>query len=144
MNSTKEKIKFALRKITTDQFAILNDNFKEKEKIELVTNIKFGINKESRVIVVIMRFQFEQKSNPFMILEASCHFIFEKNAWDSFINKETDEVILRKNLVLHLTALTIGTARGVLHGKTEGTVFNKYFLPTLNVNDLIKKDVILK
>lgn len=144
MNSKQEKIGFALKKITTEQFAILDENYKEKEKVKLVTTTKFGLNKENRVLVVIMRFKFEQNNNPFIILEAACHFIFEKNAWDSFINKETDEVILRKNLVLHLTALTIGTARGVLHGKTEGTEFNKYFLPTLNVNDLIKKDVILK
>lgn len=144
MNSKQVKIGFALKKITTEQFAILSENYKAKEKIKLVTSIKFGINKERKILVVIMRFKFEQNNHPFIILEPACHFVFEKNAWDDFKNKETGEIILPKNLVLHLAALTTGTARGILHGKTEGTEFNKYFLPTLNVNNLIKKDVILK
>lgn len=40
--------------------------------------------------------------------------------------------------------LTIGTARGVLHSKTESTPFNSFLLPTLNVNELVKKDVVFK
>lgn len=40
--------------------------------------------------------------------------------------------------------LTIGTARGVLHSKTENTTFNQFLLPTLNVNELVQKDVIFK
>ena len=40
--------------------------------------------------------------------------------------------------------LTIGTARGVLHSKTENTPYNKYLLPTLNVSDLVNNDLILK
>ena len=40
--------------------------------------------------------------------------------------------------------LTIGTTRGVLHSKTENTPFNSFLLPTLNVNELVKKDVVFK
>jgi hypothetical protein len=36
--------------------------------------------------------------------------------------------------------LTIGTSRGILHAKTEGTEFNKFILPTINVNQLVEKD----
>jgi hypothetical protein len=37
--------------------------------------------------------------------------------------------------------LTIGTTRGVLHAKTEHTLFNQYLLPTINVNDIVKEAV---
>lgn len=40
--------------------------------------------------------------------------------------------------------LTIGTTRGVLHSKTENTPFNSFLLPTLNVMELVKKDVVFK
>ena len=35
--------------------------------------------------------------------------------------------------------MTIGTTRGILHAKTEGTCFNKYVLPTINVTEIIKE-----
>ena len=37
--------------------------------------------------------------------------------------------------------ITVGTLRGVLHAKTENTEFNEFFLPTINVTDLIKEDI---
>ena len=41
----------------------------------------------------------------------------------------------------HLSVITVGTARGVLHAKTENTPFNKFVLPTINVTELVKEDV---
>ena len=42
----------------------------------------------------------------------------------------------------HLIVLTIGTVRGILHAKTEGTKYNSYILPTINVAELIKTDIV--
>jgi hypothetical protein len=39
--------------------------------------------------------------------------------------------------------LCVGTLRGVLHAKTENSVYNKFYLPTINVNDLVKTDIVL-
>lgn len=36
--------------------------------------------------------------------------------------------------------ITVGTARGVMHSKTDGTEFNKFLLPTLSIDDLVSKD----
>jgi len=49
--------------------------------------------------------------------------------------------VIPKGFLTHLTVLTIGTARGVLHTKLEKTGFEKYLLPTLNISDLIKEDM---
>jgi hypothetical protein len=38
--------------------------------------------------------------------------------------------------------LTVGTARGVLHAKTENTKYNRYVLPTINVASMIKNDAV--
>ena len=43
------------------------------------------------------------------------------------------------NFIRHLSAISIGTARGILHAKTENTAYNKYFLPTININELVSK-----
>jgi len=37
--------------------------------------------------------------------------------------------------------LTVGTVRGILHTKTEGTNFNGFVIPTINVTELVTSDV---
>ena len=56
-------------------------------------------------------------------------------------NKEKKELIVPKGFISHLVMISIGTTRGVLHSKTENTIYNKFLLPTINVNELIKEDV---
>jgi len=41
----------------------------------------------------------------------------------------------------HLSVMTVGTARVVLHTKTEGTFFNRFLLPTINVPELVTDDI---
>ncbi|MPN63841.1 hypothetical protein SDC9_211608 [bioreactor metagenome] len=50
-------------------------------------------------------------------------------------------LLVPKNFMQHLAVITIGTARGILHAKTENTPFNQYVLPTINVSEMIKDDV---
>ncbi len=46
-----------------------------------------------------------------------------------------------KDFMRQLLVITIGTARGVLHTKTENTPFNRFLLPILDATNLIKEDV---
>ena len=41
----------------------------------------------------------------------------------------------------HITMISISSVRGVLHAKTEGTEFNKYLLPTLDVTKMVEEDI---
>jgi hypothetical protein len=42
----------------------------------------------------------------------------------------------------HFGVITVGTARGVLHSKTDGSIFNDLILPTINLTEIIKDDII--
>lgn len=55
-------------------------------------------------------------------------------------NSVTNTLVIPKGFLRHLAMLTVGTSRGILHAKTEGTCFNKYVLPTINVTLIIKED----
>jgi len=57
------------------------------------------------------------------------------------INTELKSIILPVSLITHMAVLTVGTARGILHSKTENTKFNKYLLPTINVTESLKSDI---
>jgi len=135
-------VSFVLRGIQTEQFATIDGIFKNEDSIQIQANIDFGINEESRIIGCISKFQFDVQNQPFIIIGVKCNFEIEPNSWDSFINKETNNIIFQKDILCHLAVLTIGTTRGVLHARTENTMFNKFFLPTVNVNNLIKENII--
>lgn len=137
-----DKIGFSLRKITTEQFAIIESAFKDGEEIKFAVNTKYGINERDKMIAIFVSPAFYQTESPFLVLEIACHFKIVDDAWDSFMNKHKTKLNVPVGFVRHLTMLTIGTARGVLHSKTENTPFNEFLLPTINVTEIIKNGVV--
>jgi hypothetical protein len=144
MSEIKNNIGFGLRKVTTEQFAIIESSFEEGKPIELKAGLRFGINNENKIISTFFSTNLIQEKAPFLLLVVGCHFNITEDAWLSFLNEDKSEIVIPKGFISHLVMLTIGTARGVLHSKTENTPFNLFLLPTLNVNDLVQKEVIFK
>lgn len=140
MESKKDVVEFLIAKVTTEQFATIEKAFAEHEEINLNTNLRFAIDRDQRMVVVFTLFKFEQKEIPFLIVEVSCQFIIAPESWIPFV-KDDNTIIIPKGFLTHLGMITIGTARGVLHTKTEGTKFNDFVLPTINVMDVVKEDV---
>ena len=137
----KVSIGFQLIKITTEQFAIIPDEFDKNEtNIEMSIDLKFGLDEKKRIIAPFIKVQFEQNKKTFIVVEVANHFSIEKNAWDSFDRTEKN-IIIPKGFASHLVMLTIGTLRGVLHCKLENTEFNSFILPAINVTKMIKSDV---
>lgn len=133
-----ESIGFALVAIKTEQFALFEEKYSSKKELNITTSLEFKINEEQKLIGVFATFTFEQSKKIFIKIQVSCHFNIEPNTWTSFL--KDNNVVFPKNFICHLTMLTIGTSRGILHAKTEGTEFNKFILPTINVNQLVEKD----
>jgi len=141
----KEKIGFGLIQISTQQFAIIPDAFDEKNADTLIdTDLRFGSNPDQMNVAPLIKVTFKQDKGPFLILEIGCFFGFTPEDWNKIYNIETKEIRIPMPVARHFVMLTIGTIRGVLHAKTENTKFSKFFLPTINVNDLVKEDVIIK
>jgi len=140
MENKPKGIGFSLQRITTEQFALFEENYKEGCIIRLGTNIKFGIDQKSKMIASFTGFKFECDQKPFIVIEACCHFKITDEAWNSMLNDLGDNLIAPKGFLSHLAMLTVGTTRGILFSKTESTCFNKFVLPTINVAELIKDD----
>ena len=144
MAEEKNKIGFALKKITTEQFAIIESAYNKGAIIDLKAGLRFGINFNNNLISVFFSTSLIQEKSPFLLLEVGCHFNITNDAWENFYNETRTELVVSKGFISHLVMLTIGTTRGVLHSKTENTPFNNFLLPTLNVTELVKHDVIFK
>ena len=137
------KVGFQLKRVTTEQFAIIDSAYdKNYTKVDLDVGIKFGIDKEHRIVASFVSAQFKQNDSVFLKVEVAGHFEVEADSWNGFL--KDDSVVIPKGFASHLVMLTIGTLRGVLHCKTENTEFNKFLLPAVNVAAMIPNDVILK
>lgn len=140
----KDNIGFSLRKLTTQQFAIIDDVLKDGENVEMKTSVNFGFDTTKKMIAVFFNVSFLQNKTPFLLLETASHFHVIDQAWVTFENDDKTELTIPKGFISHLVMLSIGSTRGVLHAKTENTMYNKFLLPTINVNDLIKGETKFK
>jgi hypothetical protein len=116
--------------------------FAEGKPISINTGLRFRANKEKNLIGSFVKVQFEQEQKPFLIIEICCHFQIDQKAWE-FFKTEDSKVVIPRGFITHLAMLSTGTARGVLHSKTEGTQFNHFHLPIINVAELIKEDLVI-
>jgi hypothetical protein len=139
---TKKNISFRLLNIATEQFATFEvENLHDAH--ELNSELQFSINPESRVVGCRMKFQFLHEKQPFVTLTVVCNFDVEKDSWDTNI-VSNKKIVLPKHFLEHLCVITVGTSRGILHAKTENTFFNKFIIPTLDISNLVEKDVVFE
>ena len=141
MMKSNNAISFNLDGIKTEQFAILEENYSEKKKsVDFGTGIQFMIDSESKFIGCIVRISFDQGKKSFLKIDVSCHFKIEDVSWNTLVNSKQQTLVIPKGFLAHLAMITVGTLRGILFAKTEGTIFNKFIIPTIDVASMIEKD----
>lgn len=135
------KFSFSLIKITTEQFATFEEHLKENAAIKQNISIGVGHNFKNRQIGIFTKASFEQEA-PFLAIEASCSYKIKEETW---LNLKTDSntYIVPKKNIHQLILLSIVTLRGILHAKTENTLFNKYIIQSFNISELMKDDYIV-
>jgi len=129
---------FRLRKIKTKQFATIDETDIVESKIQLDAGIGFSINSSLKVIGCSAKFEFKSAGIVFLLLEVVCEFDIKPETWDTLLDDSSIKFPL--DLVRHLAVITVGTARGILHAKTEDSIYNKYFLPPVDVTQIVVSD----
>ncbi|WP_296620801.1 hypothetical protein [Marivirga sp.] len=136
-----KKVSFAVRSIKTDEFATITNSYKEGEDVNIEAGYGFGINSDENTVMVKFSAMFKCQERPFIILKLHCDFDVDPKSFDNFRNIKTNKLVIPKGFLTHLTVLTVGTARGVLHAKLDNTEFDNFILPTLNVSEILKEDL---
>ncbi len=142
IKNENSNIGFALMAIKTEQFAIFEENYASKKETGLTTEIQFKIDQKNSQIGVFLTLEFFQMKKVFIKIQVSCHFKIIEESWICFANENESKIIVPKEFLAHLAVITIGTTRGILFSKTEGTPFSKYIVPTINVTEMVKQDAI--
>ncbi|MBQ2784096.1 MAG: hypothetical protein IJE99_03760 [Alistipes sp.] len=131
-------IGFRMLNIQVEQFAILGNDMPSGE-IGFNTSLSFGVNPSIAGVRVTTRYELVSNEERLVILELSCSFEIFRENWDALI--ADGKLTLPKEFLAHLAMHSVGTARGVLFSKTEGTIFSQYILPPINIAERITEDI---
>ena len=135
-----EMIRFRMLKITTEQFAILADQA-PKGGFTINSELRLKNTIDGSAVAVDMTFNFIKDEVKFMILKVLCEFGIHPE--DLAKQTQEDKVTIPKDTIDFFIAQTVGTARGILHCKTEGTPFNGIVMPPINVTGMIDSDLVI-
>lgn len=146
MENTNKTIGFSIIQINTEQFATIPEAFKVAEQTQIQHELSFGIDKNERRVYVrkSARYHHIDNLNPFIIIAVSCQFLISAEDWDKVKQVGSDSVILPRDFGIHLAMLVVGTLRGILHCKTENTIFNQFVFPPIDVTTLVPSDVVFE
>jgi hypothetical protein len=136
---TTKTVGFYLANIQTEQFAILNKNLAANPELSLNIDINFGLDQQTNRIGCFVNIGYLHQNQLALTIEVKCEFQIEAEAWESFV-KPRKKFKIQKRFLQHLAIISVGTTRGILHAKTEKTVYNIYPLPTINVSEKIITD----
>jgi len=144
MTKKELALSFKLVDISTNEFAILEDSYKEGENVRMGTFVNFGHDSEHRVLGANLKFQFEQNEKPFLVISATCSFQLEEDAWNSLLDENGQKIVIPEGFASHMAVITVGTIRGILYEKVKDTLFKEYIIPPINLTELIQEDVIIE
>lgn len=133
-------IRFKMLKINVLQFAILGNTCEDSYNVETATEIKNTV--DGRAVAIIMTFTFTGKVEKVMVLQVMCEFSIHPDDLPSLTSD--GKITIPKGTLEHFLVHTVGTARGILHCKTEGTPFNAVILPPINVTTIIGSDMVIE
>lgn len=142
---TYNQLGFALTGLRIVSFATIDTAYKKTGAVNLISEVGFGLDTDEHVISCKAKFSFEKKlGQPFLILEVQGLFEIEKNDFKNKVKQDDGSYMVLQGLAIHFAMLTVGSARGILHAKTEGTVYNEYLLPTIDVKQMVEEDVVFR
>lgn len=140
----KKQIPFQIKAINIREFATIKSAHKEGEEVGISTGFNFGIDSENHLVAVLLDLSFECNKTPFVILKIRIEFDIMLGAFDKLKNKKSDVITIPKSFLIHLAAMTVSTARGILHAKLDNTDFDFILLPALNVSEILTEDMQFK
>lgn len=143
MKNKKSAIRFSLQHIDTKQFAVFGEGPLNAVEIQENIEFAFGVNEEQCIVGCLFRYTLFDSDQPFITIEVVCDFQVEKESWDQMLELKKAELVLPKGFAQHIANITVGTARGILHNKTENTIFNKYPIALINLQKIFSKDVVI-
>lgn len=137
-------LQFVLSGISTEKFLIhYTPNF-ENGDVDFSTQVQFFSDIETKTINYKIGLVFNQNQQTFLTFDACCSFTISPSSWSVLVGKQKNKIVIPQGFATHLAIITVGTVRGILFARTENTLLNALIVPTINLTEIIKSDVIIE
>lgn len=133
-------IPYRISHIETKQFAIFPDKFINGDSVNIKANYNFSLRSDLTQIKCSSTIYFLQKEQLILVLEIECNFSIAPEGVDFIMEQNKVSV----DFLRYMATIVVGTARGIICAKTEGTVLSSVVLPPINLVDAIKEDLFIK
>jgi hypothetical protein len=139
---SQKPVPFRIFKITNDPIELHADLMHEKEAVAFSTEFSFNGNLEQGVIGCRSVYVFSQNETVISSLTVYCYFEIEKD----YLRENVQEmaVTIDKDFLRYLATISVGTARGIQHAKTQGTILNQWVIPPINLMEFDFQDYVLR
>lgn len=138
------QISFGLRFSKINVLSYTQNNISDIEtkndaKIEYLSSFQLKVYQELSEIAILatIKLVLNDTKELFAELKVECHFEVKpfENAVKLSANKTEFEI--PNDLLVHLSSLSVGTIRGILHEKFKGTPLQKEVFPLINPKELL-------
>lgn len=133
-------IPFRIRQIKTQQFAMFPDLFVSGKEVTVESEFSFGVNNNVTDIRCVTKFSYIQEGKLLLTTEIHTFFAVSEEGGKQISEQGRLEV----GFLRYLATIATGTARGIIHTKTENTSLNPVVLPPINLVSAIKDDFVFK
>lgn len=139
---SQKEIPFRIFRITNDPIELHADLLDEKTPVEFGTEFSFNGDLKRRIIGCRSTYIFRQGSNTLSSLTVYCYFEIAPDYINS--NITYGRIIINKEFLRYLATICVGTARGIQHAKTQGTVLNGFVIPPVNLMEMEFQEMEMK
>jgi hypothetical protein len=133
-------IPYKIARLETKQFAIFPESFNNSEGVGVNSSYEFSISTDMTAIRCRSIFRYIQDEKVLLVLELNAFFTIAPEGIAEI--KQNSSVPV--DFLRYMGTIVVGTARGIIHTKTEGTVLNSIVLPPINLVEIIKEDLVVK
>lgn len=130
-------IPYRIFRIETKQFAIFPELFENGVEVNVNSSYGFALGQDVSTVRCASRFNYIQGDKTLLILELHVDFRIAEEG----ISEIKKKGVIPVDFLRYMATIVVGTARGVIHAKTAGTVLNPIVLPPINLVERIKEDM---
>lgn len=134
------EINFKYAAIKTDQFATFDyPELSLADKFSISGEVQTGNNYDAKSIIITVASNYNVGDKLVATIRVTSVFSIEEESWKSM--KDGNFIVVPKEFLYHIGGLAVSTTRGILFAKTEGSDLNRFILPILQMDTVIKGDM---
>ena len=132
-------IPYKISHIETVQFALFPNNFINGQQVLVNTNCGYNVRADLNQVRNIISVNYTQDEKLLMVVQLACYYDIAPEGVETI----KVEGKIPVDFLRYMGSISVGAIRGVIHAKTEGTVLNPVVMPPVNLEEMIKSDLML-